>query len=36
MWYDEFLLPGAIVYLDDLNTFRAQKDKGRARRGLSI
>lgn len=28
MWCDEFLQPGAIVYLDDLNMFRAQKDKG--------
>jgi len=36
MWCDEFLQPGAIVYLDDLNTFRAQKDTGHARRGLSI
>jgi len=36
MCCDDFLQPGAIVYLDDLNTFRAHKDKDRARRGLSI
>lgn len=28
MWCDEFLQPGAIIYLDDFNTFRAQNDKG--------
>lgn len=27
-WCDEFLQPGAIVYLDDFNTFRAQHDRG--------
>jgi len=27
-WCDEFLQPGAIVYLDDFNTFRAQDDRG--------
>ena len=25
-WCDEFLQPGAIVYLDDFNMFRAQND----------
>jgi len=28
VWCDEFLQPGAIVYLDDFNIFRAQNDKG--------
>lgn len=27
-WWDEFLRPGAIVYLDDFNTFRAQNNRG--------
>ena len=27
-WTDEFLQPGAVVYLDDFNTFRAQDDRG--------
>jgi len=27
-WCDEFLQPGAIVYLDDFNTFLAQDDRG--------
>ena len=27
-WCDELLQPGAIVYLDDFNMFRAQNDKG--------
>jgi len=27
-WCDEFLQPGAIIYLDDYNTHRAQPDRG--------
>jgi len=27
-WIDEFLQPGTVLYLDDLNTFRAQPDQG--------
>ena len=27
-WLDQFLQPGTVLYLDDLNTFRAQPDQG--------
>ena len=27
-WVDEFMQPGTVLYLDDLNTFRAQPDQG--------
>lgn len=27
-WCDEFLQPGAVIYLDDYNTHRAQPDRG--------
>jgi len=27
-WVDKFLQPGTVLYLDDLNTFKAQPDQG--------
>jgi len=27
-WIDQFMQPGTVLYLDDLNTFRAQPDQG--------
>ena len=27
-WVDQFMQPGTVLYLDDLNTFRAQPDQG--------
>ena len=27
-WVDQFMQPGTVLYLDDLNTFRAQPDRG--------
>jgi Macrocin-O-methyltransferase (TylF) len=27
-WLDQFMQPGTVLYLDDLNTFRAQPDQG--------
>jgi hypothetical protein len=28
VWVDKFLQPGTVLYLDDLNTFKAQPDQG--------
>ena len=27
-WVDQFMQPGTVLYLDDLNSFRAQPDQG--------